>query len=80
MHEDLAAAIGLDEETKRLERHVAERFGDGAVTDAHVRVYAAVPTVAPGVALVDGDSCTVYERPGFAAAIKAELRRLLTAH
>jgi hypothetical protein len=69
--------LGWDEEVEQLETRVKERLGPSAVLDAVQRAQ----LVAPVVTLENRDGTVRGAfRKGYTAAIKAELRRMLTTH
>jgi hypothetical protein len=69
--------LGWDEEVEQLETRVKERFGSSAVHEAVARAQRGAPIVA--LENRDGTTRGAF-RKGYTAAIKAELRRLLTTH
>jgi hypothetical protein len=69
--------LGWDEEVEQLETRLKERFGPSAVGEAVARAQRRAPIVA-----LENRNGTISGafRKGYTAAIKAELRRLLTTH
>ena len=69
--------LGWDEEVEQLETRVKERLGPSAIREAVDRAQRVAPIVA--LENCDGSFRGAFRR-GYTAAIKAELRRLLTMH
>ncbi len=75
-----------DDELTTLAEKVTALFGERAVTEAYVRALTAAPEASPEAAadfiILDRDTSETKYVDGVqsAAALKAELRRLLTAH